>query len=73
MIHTKAIVTAMEALWNHDPNMIERIAEHFKSLDGTYEYIEFMEGYEIEDPKEAWEMWCNDQNIEHETDNNPFQ
>jgi len=73
MIHSDAILAAMQALWSYSKETIKPIAEHFKNLDQTYEYLSLMDSEGVNNPKECWEEFCNQNDIEHEITNNPFK
>lgn len=64
-----------QMLWIYTPSSPDCIGwdEKAGAIGAACEYIEFMEGYEYDDPEEAWEQYCYLYNIEHEITNNPFE
>ena len=47
--------------------------ERYNALAQCNEYLDFMEGYGFEYPKDAWVEWCASNYIEHEGSHNPYE
>jgi hypothetical protein len=73
-------LNALKTMWNLPEETLNKIlwANTFDGIKNqaiglANEYIDYMEAScDTYDPAEAWESWCQHNDIEHEIDNNPY-
>lgn len=59
--------------WSFPKSVVDAVYYQFdESFDSSDEYLSLMDGLEVDTPKEAWEDYCKNNDIEHEINNNPF-
>ena len=72
--HEKVVQLTIRLLikeWNIDTELLEKIANHFSSVDESDYFIDILdsESWNIE---AAWSTYCSNRGIEHEIEDNPF-
>ena len=73
---------ALKLLWNFPEEVLNKVLWANTSDDNedkelaiglASQYLEFMDAIcGVEDPKDAWEEWCEIHYIEHEINSNPY-
>lgn len=78
--HAKQALIQVKHMWSHPDEMLLRIIKAHVHLDDKFvdyteinNYIEYMEAEEVKDPVDCWKAWCDDNEIEHEYDNCPYE
>lgn len=64
-------IRALSREWNINPELLEKIAYNFCSVDESEFFINILDGDEW-DIDQAWRTYCHTRSIEHEMDCNPF-
>lgn len=69
---------ALQSLWRFDKKVVEKIYRYFNSFDEADVYLDRMDAHtdpDLTDEErmvEAWEGYCESNDIDHEIGNNPF-
>lgn len=61
---------ALKSMYNYSDEIIDKISEHFESVDESLYFIEIFDEYN--NFNDSWKDYCIRRDIKHEMDNNPF-
>ncbi len=70
---TQSVIDALIRMWAFDEEIIIRVTlAMLGSFDESDRYLSDMDAYDFETPEDAWKHWCEEYDMEHEIDANPF-
>lgn len=70
---TQSVIDSLIRMWGFDEEIIIRVTlVMLGSFDESDRYLADMDAYDFETPEEGWEHWCEEYDMEHEIDSNPF-